>query len=178
MTRLTAGQTVDVQVEAVPGLRVAGVVERIAPQATIKNNVKGFAARILLKNVDKRIRPGMTANIKIPVASAESVLAVPLAAVFTDIHPETGETDRYVFVKNGNRPERRPVRIGVTDYFHAEIQQGLEAGEVVFLELPPGTLQAAKTPASSPGSGSRTNRTTGERTRPGSGDARRPRTSS
>ena len=44
------------------------MVERISPQATIKNNIKGYPARIVLKNVDPRIRPGMTANVKIPVA--------------------------------------------------------------------------------------------------------------
>jgi hypothetical protein len=32
----------------VPGLRIVGTVERIAPQATIRNNIKGFATRILL----------------------------------------------------------------------------------------------------------------------------------
>ena len=44
--------------------------------ATIKNNIKGFAARIALKNVDERVRPGMTANVKIPVATADNVAAV------------------------------------------------------------------------------------------------------
>src|SRR5437899_6718389 len=98
VTRLKIGQQVEVQVEAVPGMKVTGVVERIAPQATIKNNIKGFAARILLKNVDPRVRPGMTANIKIPVASADNVMAVPLAAVFTEKNPETGVYERFVYV--------------------------------------------------------------------------------
>jgi hypothetical protein len=74
----------------VPGLKVVGVVERIAPQATIRNNLKGFSARILLRDADPRVRPGMTANIKIPVASADNVVAVPLAAVFTEPDPDTG----------------------------------------------------------------------------------------
>src|SRR5208337_2119751 len=50
--RLKPDQKVEVSVEAVAGLVVTGVVERISPQATIKNNIKGFAARVLLKNVD------------------------------------------------------------------------------------------------------------------------------
>src|SRR6185295_4300212 len=87
VARMRVDQEVDVTVEAVPGLKVIGRVERLAPQATIKNGIKGFAARILLKDVDKRIRPGMTANVSIPVASAENVLAVPLAAVFTEPNP-------------------------------------------------------------------------------------------
>ena len=134
--RLSVGQTVEVTVEAVPGLRITGIVERISPQATIKNNIKGYPARILLKNVDQRVRPGMTANIKIPVATAENVTAVPLSAVFTEKNPETGVYERFVYVKQGETFEKRNVKVGVADYFFAEIQEGLAAGEIVSLELP------------------------------------------
>ena len=134
--RLRVAQSVEVAVEAIAGLRVTGVVERIAPQATIKNNIKGFAARILLKNVDPRVRPGMTANIKIPVASADNVLAVPLAAVFTEKNPETTQYERYVYVAQADTFEKRIVKVGVSDFFFAEIQEGLNPGEAVALELP------------------------------------------
>ena len=112
------------------------MVERIAPQATIKNNIKGFPARIVLKNVDPRVRPGMTANIKIPVASADNVTAVPLAAVFTEKNPETGQMERFVYVQQGEAFEKRNVKVGVSDFFFAEIQEGLKPGEIVSLELP------------------------------------------
>src|SRR5213594_1380820 len=136
VTRLKIHQQVEVQVEAVSGLKVAGTVERIAPQATIKNNIKGFAARILLRDVDPRVRPGMTSNVQIPVASADGVVAVPLAAVFTETNPETGQTERYVYLKKEDGFERRPVQIGVSDYFYAEVQQGLSPGHTVATELP------------------------------------------
>jgi RND family efflux transporter MFP subunit len=132
ITRLSVNQEVDIQVESVPGLKLKGVVDRIAPQTTIKNNIKGYAARIALKTKDPRVLPGMTANLSIPVASSENALAVPLAAVFT----EQGE--RFVFVKNGDRFERRPVQIGVYDYDYAEVLNGLRQGEIVALEQPPG----------------------------------------
>lgn len=140
VTRLKPGQAVDIKVESVPGLKMKGVVERIAPQAVIKNGIKGFAARISIKAIDPRIRPGMTAIVSIPVASAENVLAVPLAAVFS----EKGE--RYVFVKQDEEGkfERRAVIVGITDYGFAEAQSGLKAGEEVALELP-AQERAAKT---------------------------------
>jgi HlyD family secretion protein len=134
--RLKVGESVEIGVEAVTGLRVNGTVERIAPQATIRNNIKGYAARIVLKNVDARVRPGMTANIKIPVASADNVVAVPLAAVFTDRNRDSGQPERYVYVQDGDNVEKRDVKVGVSDYFFAEIQDGLQPGEVVLLELP------------------------------------------
>jgi HlyD family secretion protein len=134
--RLKVGETVEVTVEAVPGLKVTGQVERIYPQATIKNNIKGYPARIVLKNVDPRIRPGMTANVKIPVASADNVTAVPLAAVFTEKASENGQMERFVYVQQGESFEKRNVKVGVSDFFYAEIQGGLKEGEIVSLEMP------------------------------------------
>jgi len=134
--RLKANEPVEVTVEAVAGLQIAGVVERISPQAIIKNNIKGYPARIVLTNVDLRVRPGMTANVKIPVASADNVTAVPLAAVFTEKNPDTDEMERFVYLQQGESFEKRNVKVGVADYFYAEIQEGLSPGDVVSLELP------------------------------------------
>ena len=134
--RLKGDQVVEVTIEAVAGLKVNGTVERIAPQASIKNNIKGFAARIVLRNVDARVRPGMTANIKIPVASADNVTSVPLSAVFTERNPDNGVVERYAFVQQGASYEKRTVMVGVSDFFYAEIQEGLKPGDVVSLEMP------------------------------------------
>jgi HlyD family secretion protein len=156
--RLKVGQEVEVSVEAVPGLKVIGKVERIAPQAAIKNNIKGFPARILLKDVDKRVKPGMTANISIPVASADAVVAAPLSAVFTEFNPQTRQVERFAWVNRGGEWFRQPIQIGVSDYFFAEVTSGLQAGDVVSLEdkskvastkTPPPTTPAARPGGSS-----------------------------
>lgn len=126
--RLQQGREVEIQAESVPGVKMRGIVERIAPQAVIKNGIKGFSARISIQDIDPRVRPGMTAILSIPVSSADNVLSVPLAAVFTE------EGERFVFVKNENQFERRPIVLGVTDYSYAEVVHGLSAGEVVSLE--------------------------------------------
>jgi HlyD family secretion protein len=134
--RLKAGEPVEVTVEAVADLQITGLVERLYPQATIKNNIKGYPARIVLKNVDPRVRPGMTANVKIPVATADNVTAVPLEAVFTEKNPDTSQMERFVYVQRGGSFDKRNVKVGISDFFYAEIQEGLKAGEVVSLELP------------------------------------------
>ena len=129
VVRLTQGREVDVQAESVPDVQMTGTVERIAPQAMIKNGIKGFSARIAIKNIDPRVRPGMTAILTIPVSSADNVLAVPLAAVFSD------SGDRFVFVKTDEEKfERRPIIIGVTDYAFAEVVKGLNEGDIVSLD--------------------------------------------
>jgi HlyD family secretion protein len=145
VVRLQQGRDVEIQAESVPGVKMRGTVERIAPQAVIKNGIKGFAARIAIKDIDHRVRPGMTAILSIPVSSADNVLAIPLAAVFT----EGGE--RFAFVKTEEGFDRRAIVLGVTDYAFAEVIQGLTAGEVVSLEQ---TVNAEK-PDSKPNSGGR-----------------------
>jgi RND family efflux transporter MFP subunit len=132
VTRMGVDQKVQIEVEAVPGLKLTGRVARIPPQATIKNNIKGFATRIVVKNdPNSGVRPGMTANLTIPLQGAENVPALPLAAVFT----ERGE--RFAYVQQGGRFERVPIRVGVTDYDFAEVTSGLQGGETVSLVTPP-----------------------------------------
>ncbi|HOX58592.1 MAG TPA: efflux RND transporter periplasmic adaptor subunit [Candidatus Paceibacterota bacterium] len=180
--RLKVGGMVEVTVEAVPGLSVTGLVERVFPQATIKNNIKGYPARILLKNVDPRIRPGMTANVQIPVASADNVTAVPLAAVFTEKMSEGGQMERFVYVQQGETFQKRNVKVGVSDFFYAEIQDGLKEGEVVALELPKearenkaGKATAQRKGGSEGAGGSGTNlNTASERAPAGAGKTDRP----
>ncbi len=139
ITRLKVAQEVEITLEAVANLKVNGKVERIAPQATIRNNIKGFAVRVILENVDDKVRPGMTANIKIPVGTANNVVSLPLAAIFTEKNVDSGRPERFVYVATNESHddfERRPVQVGISDYFYAEIQSGLKVGEVVAMEQP------------------------------------------
>ena len=69
------------------------------------------------------------------------MVAVPLSAVFTEHDPDTYDTRRFVYVKNGTEFEKRFVELGVSDFFHAEIQSGLKPGETVALEPPPGGIE-------------------------------------
>ena len=142
VTRLKVGQDVAIQIEAVPGLKLTGKVDRLAPQATFKNGVKGFATRILLKNAENVVRPGMTANLSIPLISAGNVLAVPLGAVFSN------QGERFAWVKKADGGfERRPVTLGVADYDYVEVTKGLNERDEVSLVTP-------KEPAGSPVSSS------------------------
>ena len=72
----------------------------------------------------------MTANLTIPIQSADNVPAVPLAAVFAD------QGNRFVYVQQGDKFARVPVLIGVSDDNHAEVTTGLKAGETVSLVTP------------------------------------------
>ena len=147
VTRLKVGQSVTVEVEAVPGLKLTGHVDRIAPQATFRNGVKGFTTRILLNDAEGVVRPGMTANLSIPLVSSGRVLAVPLAAVFNEQH------DRFVYVQGADHAfERRSIQLGVSDYDYAEVTKGLKNGEVVSLVAPVAQTSPGGASKDAPGS--------------------------
>jgi RND family efflux transporter MFP subunit len=138
VTHLKQGAEVAVEVDAVPGLVIRGEVERIAPQATTHNNLKGYATRIALKDLDPRVQPGMTATISIPVATAQDVLVAPLAAVFSELG------DRYVYVRRDGQFVRQPVIVGVSDFFHAELKSGVSEGDEVALVEPLGAVESRR----------------------------------
>jgi len=112
-------------------IRTTAKITFIAPLATAKNNVKGFTVQAVVGGNTSAFRPGMTVAIRLPLATSTNAVSVPLGAVF-----ETRQ-GRVVYVPRSDGPaEPRPVEVGTTDLFHAEIRSGLQEGESVLLQKP------------------------------------------
>jgi HlyD family secretion protein len=79
--RVTPGQDVLFRVDAFPGSEFHGTVGQIRLNPTIVNNVTVYATMINVPNDDLRLKPGMTANLKVQVARKSGVLRVPNAAL-------------------------------------------------------------------------------------------------
>lgn len=112
-------------------------IESIAPLATVKNNIKGFAVTGSLDGAGQGLKPGVSVSMRVPVGHAKGVLSVPLTSVFE----EGGE--KVVYVSTDDGIERRVVGIGLSDSWRVEITKGLSEGEEVLTEKPP--LEAGKT---------------------------------
>jgi RND family efflux transporter MFP subunit len=131
VTRLERGQQARITIDSLAGVEITGAITLIAPVATVKSDVKGFDVDVLVARSDPRIRPGMNANLKFPVAKLENALTVPLAAVFSE------GTNKVVYVRLADgRSERRVVKLGANDYRHTAVTDGLHEGETVLLERP------------------------------------------
>lgn len=154
VTRLQTGMDVRIEVEAVNGLVIPGTIDRIAPQATLKNRTKGYETRIILTDIDPRVQPGMTANIVIPIAASDDVVAVPLASVFTEFNSRTKEMDRFVYVENEGLYILRAITTGIADYNFIEVLDGLNEGEVISLEKPEPELIGVSDSVNGNGAGS------------------------
>ena len=136
VARMNKEQEVKIEIEAITDLIIDGIVERIAPQATIRNSIKGFSTRIKLLTSNPAIIPGMTASISIPVASADNVVAAPLAAIFTERNETEQRTEIFAYVKNGEVFDKTMLDVGVNDLNHTEVLRGLKVGDVVAIEKP------------------------------------------
>ena len=129
--KVKLGDMVEVLGGADDSIRATAKINFIAPLATAKNNVKGFTVQAVLSGDTSAFRPGMTVAIRLPLATASNAVSVPLAAVFES------RDGKVVYVPGPDgAPEARPVEVGATDLFHAEIRSGLEEGETVLLNRP------------------------------------------
>jgi RND family efflux transporter MFP subunit len=123
------GNPVTFSVEAYPAEEFAGRVERIAPRGTIISGVVNYEVMIAIEPGATRLKPDMTANIRIGTAEAEA-LVVPNEAIRRD------GPDRYVLVEQDGKPVRRDVTTGSRQGGQTEVRRGLSPTDRVLLTDP------------------------------------------
>ncbi len=75
--QVRGGQPVDFTVDAFPSEVFKGSVRQIRLQPTVTSNVVTYTVIVNAPNPDKKLMPGMTANITVLVQKIDSVLIVP-----------------------------------------------------------------------------------------------------
>ena len=71
-TKMVSRQTVQFTTDSIPGEPMEATISFIAPIATVKNSVKGFAVQAVIEKPDSRLRPGMTTKLAIPISTPTS----------------------------------------------------------------------------------------------------------
>lgn len=133
--KIAPGQSVGMQPEAFPELRLGGEVLRVGGASNDGDGRNRFEVTISVATTDPRLRPGMRARADILVRRFDDVVHVPVETVFN----ESGESVCYVW--NHGRLERRVVSLGESDGKYIVVRHGVEAGEQ--LTLSPHALLAA-----------------------------------
>ena len=131
VSKLAMKQQVKLLAESLKDEEMQAEITFIAPVATIRNGIKGFTVRAAIQQVTARMRPGMTVQMTIPVAHAGDAVSVPISAVF-----KGSGNSRVVYVRNGTKTEKRPVKVGVSNTESAQILQGVNVGEEILLNEP------------------------------------------
>lgn len=79
--RIRPGQPVTFRVDAFPNQTFRGQVSQVRMNATVVQNVVTYDTIIDFDNPDRKLFPGMTAYVTIPVATALDVLRIPNGAL-------------------------------------------------------------------------------------------------
>jgi HlyD family secretion protein len=79
--RIRPGQNVSFRVDAYPTDNFMGTVTQVRLQPVVVQNVTTYGAVITVPNRDLKLKPGMTANVKIEIAKRTNVLRVPNTAL-------------------------------------------------------------------------------------------------
>ncbi len=130
--QIQMGQPVEIVAEAFPNQVYTGRVQRIAPEAIIENNVTTFQVVVELLTGAEQLRSGMTVDATFVGETLANALMVPTVAIAT----QDGQLGVQIPDSEGNA-DFQPVTVGITQAGRTQILQGLEAGDRVFLELPP-----------------------------------------
>jgi len=79
--RIRPGQHVTFRVDAYPTDNFEGTVSQIRLQPVVVQNVTTYGTVIDVPNAQLKLKPGMTANVKVEIAKRSEVLRVPNAAL-------------------------------------------------------------------------------------------------
>jgi HlyD family secretion protein len=130
------GQKAKFTVPAFPGLLFEGAVERIGIEPDPDSTVVSYPVTFKVQNPELKLRPGMSADVKIFVAEAKDVLAVREGALrFSPDAEGAGNRTRVWISRDGRDAEAVDVTPGLSDGAFTEITpkegQKLAPGEPI-----------------------------------------------
>lgn len=140
--KVTRGMDVTLTFDSLPDVSVVGKITFISPSARPKGQTSSggssrsdqnsaavgkarvFPITVAFAAENLRVRPGMTAQVKIVVDKAEGVVAASLPSVFVE------EGQSVVYVKNADASFKRlEVELGLSNHDVVEIKSGISEGD-------------------------------------------------
>jgi RND family efflux transporter MFP subunit len=133
--KIKDGQLVAIGLDSDPNKKLEGKVKSVASIGEQKPNsdAKVFEVIIDVLTRDTTLKPAMTTSCNIICSSVKNALYVPLESIYQ----QNGLA--YVYKKEGGRPVKQQVLVGVSNESSAVILGGLKKGENVYLNLPKDT---------------------------------------
>jgi HlyD family secretion protein len=132
--QIQPGQAVEILADAYPDQIFQGEVHLVAPEAIVRQTVTLFQVRIDLTTGQDQLRSGMNVDATFLGDPVEDALLVPSVAIVT-VDGEKG-----VLVPNQDETDLvfQSVVTGQSVDGETQVLEGVEAGDRVFIDLPPG----------------------------------------
>jgi len=133
--RLQLGQKVTAHFDALPDRDFSGQIKQISTTASMDFSggwpfLRNFTVEVALDQTDARIRPGMSANVRVTVDRVRDAIMIPAQASFQ----KSGRSVAYVL--QGTKFEERAIEIGRRSGDRLLVAKGLQPGEKVALQDP------------------------------------------
>jgi len=134
-SRVQVGQSVNIQLDAIPDRQFTGHIKEISTIATADFSggwpfPRNFRLEITLDESDSRLRPGMTSQLTIIVDRVPNAVTIPAQSLFQ----RSGRSVAYVL--SGTKFEERVVQVSRRSADRVLVAKGLQAGEKVALKDP------------------------------------------
>jgi membrane fusion protein, macrolide-specific efflux system len=141
VSKVRVGQRVTATFDGLPEEHFAARVTEIAPASTKAKDLDVFPIKAELDRPDPRIKPGMTADVRIHIEEKPEAITVPIESV----RRESGRAfvKRVVLHDKAKHTERVEVVLGTQNDRFAEVLSGLGEGEEVLLDPPSGKAEKA-----------------------------------
>ncbi len=121
---ITEGQSIEARLPAFPGIVFNGKVSAILPDTNPDSRT--LRVRVELANADGRLRPGMTAQVRLNHPTGQDKLWVPTEAVI-----RTGKRALVMLAEEAGHYRPVEVRLGQESDGKTVILKGLEEGQEV-----------------------------------------------
>ncbi len=129
--KIKKGTPVTVQIPSLENQSYSGLIDEIAIAAG--QGAPTYSAKVLLKNTDNRLKPGMVANVSFQkppsnpgTGNQQPAVIIPLQTIQVD---ENGHQFVFTTSKDGKRAVRTPVQTGALYDEGIAIKSGLSGGE-------------------------------------------------
>ncbi|MFH1848094.1 MAG: HlyD family secretion protein, partial [Candidatus Omnitrophota bacterium] len=126
--KVKVGQEAVITLDAYPDVRIEGVVDHVAYESEIVNNVTIYDVDIIPESVPEIMRSGMSVTVEAVEKKSAGVLTIPSGAVNYD-----GKR-QFVLVKDKSaQTVERDITVGLNDEKNAEVISGLTIDDKIVL---------------------------------------------
>jgi len=129
ISRVKLGQGALITLDAYPEVRIEGIVDHIAYESEVVNNVTIYDVDILPKEVPEILRSGMSVTVEVIEKSRSGVVTIPSSAIHYD-----GARQFVLIDKGRGRTAERDVTVGLNNEKNAEITSGLTTEDRIVVE--------------------------------------------